>query len=324
MRLVGIVVFNDEVIEDDTDRLPTNILFTPALTSTLIAQHLVQGTWYGMQLAHGSRDIPATEQALIRLLPSGSDANFNVTSLTETKVERAVKPESIALGVFGAIAALATLAIALLAISRQLRSADGDGQVLRALGATPTTTVADRVVGILAAIVVGSVLAVGVAVLLSPLSPLGPIRAVYHPPGIAFDWTVLGLGLLVLIGGLGVTAVALAYRDAPHRLAARSRAEPPRDSRLVQMATSSALPASGVIGLRFALNPGQGRTAVPARSVLIGATIAVAIVTATLTFSSGLAHVGVTTCAVRMELELCPQLGERCPPAGAGRAQPRP
>lgn len=288
MRLVGIVAFNNEVIEDDADRLPTNILFTPALTRTLIAHNVVQGTWYGIQLAHGSRDIPAVEQALIRLLPSGSDANFNVTALTETKVERAVKPESIALGVFGAIAALASLAIVLLAISRQLRSADEDAQVLRALGATPTTTIADRVVGILGAIVVGSVLAVVVAVSLSPLSPLGPIAAVYHPPRIAFDWTVLGLGLLVLIGGLGATAVALAYRGGPQRLAARSRTDPPRDSKLVQIATSSGLSASGVIGLGFALNPGQGRTSVPARSVLIGATIAVAIVTATLTFSSGL------------------------------------
>ncbi len=112
MKLVGIVVFNDQVIEDDTDRLPTDILFTPALTRTLIASKAVQGTWYAMQLVHGSRDIPTVEKALIRLLPSGSDANFTVTLLTETKVERAVKPESIALGVFGAIAALAALAIA--------------------------------------------------------------------------------------------------------------------------------------------------------------------------------------------------------------------
>ena len=288
MRLVGIVVFNNEVIEDDTDRLPTNILFTPALTSKLIAHNLVQGTWYGMQLTHGGRDIPAAEQALIRLLPSGSDANFNVTSLSETKVERAVKPESIALGVFGAIAALAASAIALLAISRQLHLADDDLQVLRALGATPTMTIADRVVGVLAAIVVGSVLAACVAVLLSPLSPLGPIRAVYHPPGIDFDWTVLGLGLLVLILGIGGTALALAYRGQPQRQTARSRSGPPRDSKLVQTALSSGLSPTGVIGLRFALTPGKGRTAVPARSVLIGATIAVAIVTATLTFSSGL------------------------------------
>ena len=288
MRLVGIVVFNNEVIEDDTDRLPTDFLITPALTSTLIAHHAVQGTWYGMQLAHGSRDIPAAEKALIHLLPSGSDANFNATSLTETKVERAIKPESIALGSFGAIAALAALAIAVLAISRQLHSLDDDLLVLRALGATPATTVADRLVGILVAIVAGSLLAVVVAVSLSPLSPLGPIRAVYHPPGIAFDWTVLGCGLLVLIGGLGLTAFVLAYRNSPQRLATRSRAEPPRDSKLVQMATSSGLSPSGVVGLRFALNPGQGRSAVPARSVLTGAIIAVAIVTATLTFSSGL------------------------------------
>ncbi len=40
------------------------------------------------------------------------------------KVERAVKPESIALGVFGAIAALAALAIGALAISRVLGSAE--------------------------------------------------------------------------------------------------------------------------------------------------------------------------------------------------------
>jgi len=288
MKLVGIVVFNDEVIEDDTDRLPTDVLFTPALTRTLIASNAVQGTWYGMQLAHGTRDIPTVETALIRLLPSGSDANFSLNSITETKVERAVRPESIALGVFGAIAALAALVIAALAISRQLRSGDEDLQVLRALGASPAATVADELVGLLAATVAGSLLAIAVAVALSPLSPLGPIRDVYHPAGIAFDWTVLGFGLLVLIGGLGVTAVALAYRGAPHRLAAQSRQDLPRRSKLVQMSSSAGLSASGVVGVNFALKPGRGRTAVPARSVLFGAVFAVVMVTATLTFSSGL------------------------------------
>jgi len=288
MRLTGIVVFNDEVIEDDTDRLPTDILFTPALTRTLIASNAIQGTWYAMQLAHGNRDIPAVEEALIRLLPSGSDANFSVTSLTEIKVEGAVKPESIALGVFGAIAALAALAIAAIAISRQLRSADEDLQVLRAFGASPSMTVGDELVGVLAAIVVGSLLAAAVAVALSPLSPLGPIRSVYHPAGIAFDWTILGFGVLVLIGGLGVIAVALAHRGAPHRLAGRSRNDRPRDSKLVKMANSRGLSTSGVVGLGFALNPGRGRNAVPARTVLLGGALAVIMVTATLTFSSGL------------------------------------
>ncbi len=288
MKLVGLVVFNNQVIEDDADRLPTDVLFTPALTRTAITSAAVQGTWYAMQLAHGDDGLSAIEEKLIHLLPSGSDANFTVTAITETKVERAVKPESIALGGFGAIAALAALAIGALAISRVLRSDEADLYVLRALGASPATTVADGLIGVLGAIVSGALLAVVLAISLSPLSPLGPIRAVYHGSAIAVDWTVLGFGLLVLIGGLGAIAVALAYRGAPHRLAIKSRIDHPRDSRLLQMATSSGLPASGAVGLRFALQSGRGRTSVPARSLLVGAILAVVVVTTTLTFSSGL------------------------------------
>lgn len=43
-----------------------------------------------------------------------------------------------------------------------------------------------------------------------------------------------------------------------------------------------------MIGTHFALEPGEGRTSVPVRSVLVGTALAVAMVVATLTFSSGL------------------------------------
>ena len=62
---------------------------------------------------------------------------FYETALTEAKAERAVKPESIALGVFGFIAALATLLIAAQLIGRQLRVGAEDLETLRALGAGP-------------------------------------------------------------------------------------------------------------------------------------------------------------------------------------------
>jgi FtsX-like permease family len=147
---------------------------------------------------------------------------------------------------------------------------------------------ADGLVGVLAAVVAGSVLAAVLAVAMSPLAPLGPIRQVYHPPGIAFDWTVLGLGVAALIGGLGAISTAIAYQGAAHRQAARSRMRLPRQSRAVHLATAMGLPITSAVGLRFALTSGQGRSAVPARSVLIGATLAIAMVTGTLTFSSGL------------------------------------
>ncbi len=85
-------------------------------------------------------------------------------------------------------------------------------------------TVGDGLVGIIGAVVLGALLAVAVAVALSPLAPLGPVRPVYPDPGVAFDWTVLGLGLLVLVVILGAVAVVLALQRAPHRAARRGAA----------------------------------------------------------------------------------------------------
>ena len=56
MTLTGIVEFNNQVIEDDTDRLPTNAVYTPAFTR-LVPDSATEGTWYGIQLVHGDHDI---------------------------------------------------------------------------------------------------------------------------------------------------------------------------------------------------------------------------------------------------------------------------
>jgi hypothetical protein len=285
-KLVGIVVFNNKVVQDDVDRLPAFVLVTPALARQVLAD--TTATVYGLQLEHGGRDVAAVEQAFIRVVPPGTTYEFHVTSRAEAQVERAVKPESVALGVFGAIAALAALSIAILAISRQLRSADEDLGVLRALGAGPAATVGDGVIGVLGAVVLGTLLAGGVAVALSPLAPVGPVRPVYPASGIAFDWTVLGIGLLVLVVGLGSMIVVLALLGAPHRLARRSRLDAARGSSVVRVAASSGLSPAGVVGVRFAFEPGRGRTAVPVRSAFLGTALAVMMVVATLTFGSSL------------------------------------
>ena len=67
---------------------------------------------YGLRLEHGSQDVPAVEREIIRLLPPGTTQAFHVTSAVTGEVERASRPEAIALGVFGAIAGAATLLIA--------------------------------------------------------------------------------------------------------------------------------------------------------------------------------------------------------------------
>jgi hypothetical protein len=135
-KLVGIVVFPSQVVSDDVDRSPTYMLFTPALTARADRSGLYP--YYGLVLEHGDADVPAVEQEIIHTLPSGESYNFHVTSVVEDQVERATKPESIALAVFGAIAGLAALLIAGQAIGRRLGADGEDLGVLRALGAGPS------------------------------------------------------------------------------------------------------------------------------------------------------------------------------------------
>lgn len=149
-------------------------------------------------------------------------------------------------------------------------------------------TASDGLVGVLGAVTIGSLLAAGIAIGLSPLAPLGPARAVDPHSGIAFDWTVLGLGLLVLIGVLSAIAAVIAFRQAPHRVARRLERTAPRGSHLARLAARSGLPAPTVTGVRFALEPGGGRTTVPARSAILGAVLAVGVAIATVTFGASL------------------------------------
>jgi hypothetical protein len=289
-RLEGIVVQSQAVVEDQVDA-PGNadlILFTPARTTPLLSCC----TYYSgasVDVNHARRHLSTVAKEIQDALPTGfSPFAANQASAIEAKAERAIEPESIALGVFGGIAALAVLLIAAQLIGRELRLEAAETTTLRALGASPGMTMSDGLLGLAGAVLIGSMLAVGVAVGLSPLSPLGPVRPVYPTPGVAFDWTVLAVGFAVLVLGLGVFAVSVAYRTATYRAELRDRGAVMHQSRVVGAAASSGLPPTAVTGIRFALGPGSDRSSVPVRSAIVGATLALVVGIATVTFGSSL------------------------------------
>ena len=285
MTLTGIATFNNEVVLDDVDKYPSYVLFTPALTGPFSTGP--EEIYYGLKLTDGAAGAPAVEHEIIRAVPQAVNASFHLTSTVEGQVNRTVEPEAIALAVFGIIAALATVLIAAQVIARQIQQAGEDTAVLRALGASRPVIMGDTLLGLLGAIVAGSLLAAGVAIALSPLSPIGPVRPVYPSPGPAADLTVLGLGFLGLVAVIGTVAVVLAARSAADRQA-RTPGRSVRGSRIARLAAGSGAPVSVLAGIRFALEPGRGRTAVPVRSAMFGAVLAVATVAATLTFGSSL------------------------------------
>jgi len=286
-RVVGVVDLNNQVIEDDVDSAFGFYFMTPAALRDAIAASgaPIPPTTYTVQVDHGA-DVGSVEREFLAIVPNGAQYEFHATAPVVTQDEAAIRPESIALGVFGAIAALAALVIAGQAIARQLRAGEGDGDVLRALGAGPRSTVLDALLGVLGAIVVGSLLAIALAVAISPLSPVGPVRAVYPARGIALDWTAMAVGFAVLVVVLGAVAVAIALRNAPHRRTrARRRAGPPR---IASAAARAGIPAPASVGLQFSLGRDDAPGAAPVRAAALGTVVAVGLVVATLTFTASL------------------------------------
>jgi hypothetical protein len=285
VKLVGIIVFPAAVAHDQVDRFPTNVLLTPALTARLVTSATLP--LYGLRLKNGDRGVATVEHEIIQMLPKSTVYAFHVTSVVTGEVQRAVEPESLALGAFGAIAALAALLIVGLIISRQLGSEGEDGEVLRALGANSAALTLEATLGLLGSLMVGSVFAVAVAVGLSPLTLVDPVRQIYPNPGFDLDWTVIAIGLVVMMIGLGVLTVALAHLCASATVSSRDESVA-RQSGVVDAAARAGLGIAPLVGLRFSLQRGRGTTTVPVRSLLVGAVLAVVVVVAAVTFSSGL------------------------------------
>jgi hypothetical protein len=288
LTLVGIVEWNPQVVQDDDAALGNQIaVATPALTRRL-QSCCAYYSYVSLHLAGGARHEAAVVAAVNKVIPNLGPAGGSSTwAPYVAKAERAIRPDAIALGVFGLIATLAALVINGQVISRLIRRNAEEAAIVRALGAGPAMAMADGLLGVLGAIAAGSVLAVGVAVALSPLAPIGPVRPVYPDIGVSFDWTVLGFGFLLLVVALTLSALAVAYRVAPHRLV-RGPARTARDPAWHRAAVTVGLPPSAVLGIRSALGSRSGRDAAPVRSALLGAVIAVTVIATSLTFASSL------------------------------------
>jgi hypothetical protein len=286
--VVGIAALNTQIVQDGIDRAYGFVFPTPAMVKKIIS--VVPGIGpetYGIQLDRGGSDVAEVEQNLVNVVPRGLTTEFHVMSQVVSTTQLAIKPESVALGAFGVIAALACLVLVAQAISRMFQRSNEDRRSMRSIGASPTLNVVDGLLGVLGAVVLGSLIAMVVAIGLSPLAPLGPVRSVYPDRGVSFDWSVLGFGSLALVFLLGAAAVMMSFRAAPHRMDRRRFSEPRRSS-FVRTLQAAGMSVPGVVGAHFALEPGRGRTAVPVRSVLVGTVFAVAMVVATLSFASGL------------------------------------
>jgi hypothetical protein len=178
LKLVGIVEDSFQIVQDDDAAALGNqfAVLSPALTRQLAAC-CAYYSLVAVQIEGGTRHQGAVQAEMDKVLPDiGPFAGAQTNAPFVAKAEQAVRPEAIAFGVFALLCGLAALLISGQVVGRLVRRTADDESVLRALGAGPAMTTADALVGIICSVVAGALVAVALAVALSPLAPIGAVR----------------------------------------------------------------------------------------------------------------------------------------------------
>ena len=231
----------------------------------------------------GESAIPAFRAELARVTGrSDIDVWDNYASFVGP-VKQVTGYEAIWLVAFGLAALLAACILVGQSIARHVSGTAADLQVLRAVGMTRGEMVSSASAAPVLVTAVGATVGVAGAILASRWMPIGVAALAEPHPGIDADWLVLGTGwaaalLLVLAG----TATAAWTATSPRRALVA-----PRASAVATGAALAGLPVPVVMGTRFALEAGRGRSAVPVRPALAGVVVGVLGVVAAFTFYAG-------------------------------------
>jgi hypothetical protein len=208
-------------------------------------------------------------------------------------VRRAIAVETAALLVFAGLATLSALLLVGQTLGRQIFLESIEYPTLRALGMTRAQLVGIALVRAAVIGAVGGTLAVAVALALSPLTPIGLARLAEVTQGIVADWPVLAVGGLSIVAFVAGCAAWPAWRAAGALGDSLGLVDPVgrrRSSRVAGALATAAVGPTAAVGVRFALEPGRGRTAVPARAALAGTVAAVCAITAAAGNAASLAH----------------------------------
>jgi FtsX-like permease family len=293
-RVVGIIVTRASVDPvTDIDKVPF-ILASTALWHQLGRGYLAfDGAYVKLRPGATVGGISREAQALARRFPGTLGQMYVADESTQAAtIERAIRPQAIALAIFALVLACTALLIVGQAAARLLLAAGADNPVLAALGMTRGQLMAAGLIEVAVASAAGAIAAGGVAVAASPLMPIGTARLAEPDPGFSADWLVLFLGAAAIVVLLVARSLWPAGRLASVRgIAARDEAAGARRRPWLAgwLATAGA-PVTMVTGVRLAAQPGRGRSAVPMRAALVGTTLSVLAVTAAFTFGANLLH----------------------------------
>jgi len=291
-RVTGVAVFDDGVVPVVKNDSWPQVLLTAAFERTRTGD----GDAAIVRLRPGMSPA-AFEQAAQPLAARHPEVGAGQLAFADLaaearQVEAAIRPQAVALALFAALAALISLAVVGQLISRQVTLDVVEFPVLRGIGLGRRELAALSLLRVAAASLLGALVAGVAAIALSPIMPIGPARLAEPAPGVEVNLAILGLGcaaiaLLPLLAAL--PAAWGAARAGASGARAGTHAVPSRLGGL-----TATVPATVTVGVRMALEPGRGRSAVPVRSALVATALAIGAVVSALVFGWNLSRLVAT------------------------------
>jgi len=285
VKLVGIGVLPPEVVPVSPRDSGPQFTVTPAFYRAYAdPEHLAYDVAYvrvrpGTDMSRLSAEVDAVAAAH----PDAGQVFFAPQADRRTAAERAINPQVVALAAFAGLAGLTALLV--------LGQESTDQPALRSLGMTPGQLLTLAILRVAVIASAGGVIAVAVAVVASPLFPIGPARIAETHPGVAVNTALLGIGFVAMVALLVLRVVVPAWRGAfslgPRADDSALTAGP---SRLAEAAARAGLPASTTAGVRMALEPSRGAARVPVRTTVAGTLLAITALVAAVTFGASLSH----------------------------------
>jgi ABC-type lipoprotein release transport system permease subunit len=264
--------------------------FTPAfLTKYRDRVALLGGLFLTFRLHDPSASLAAFRAHVARITQGHGQVFVGSDDLdAAAQARHATSVEALALLLFGGLAGIVTLALIGQAFGRTVHLGAEDDDSLSAMGITRRQLVAAVVLTVAVISVIGAVLAVAVAILASPLMPIGLARQAEVHRGISIDAPVLVAGGFLIVLVLVAWATLVAWRATRP---VRDAGGPARQrSRVASMLRQAGWPPVATMGTTMTFEPGGGVEAVPVRTALVSAVIAVVVVAGALTFGANLSR----------------------------------
>jgi ABC-type lipoprotein release transport system permease subunit len=293
VRVVGVGVTRDNVVPVTALAPTATLLISPALLARFSpAMYTFEAAFVRLTPGVGLDQFRDDVQGVVDRFPETGGQLFVVDEHQQAaNVSHAIRPQSVALLLFATIVALALVLIIGQIIVRQILVAANEHPTLRALGFSRAELASVGLIESGVVIVAGAAVAVVVAVVTSPLMPIGPARVAEPHPGLAINWAILAVGFvaIVLVFAARVLPSVWYHTRQLDRSAGGSPASGlTRPTLVLDILNRSRAPLSLTVGARLALDTGHGRSAVPVRSTLATTALAIAAVAAAVTFGSNL------------------------------------